>query len=147
MKNKLTDKIEEIATYLEQLETIKPSSLEEYQKNFEKKAACERYFEKIVEAVVDLAFLTLKDKNIKIPEEDKEAFDLFAEKRIMTEELAAKLKDAKGMRNILSHQYGDVNDALVFESVAEELVDDVESFLVQLERYEQTKLPYRNNKP
>ena len=131
---KIKDKIKEIEKYLSELESIIPSNFEEYKQNFEKKAACERYFEKIIEAIIDLAFLIIKDKGLKIPEEDKETFDILAEEEILSNELAAKLKDAKGMRNILSHQYGEVDDEIVFESITEELEKDVKDFIKNIKK-------------
>lgn len=128
-KIKIKDKIKEIEKYLDELGSIVPSNLREYKQNFEKKAACERYFEKVVEAVVDLAFLMIKNKGLRIPEEDKKAFDILAGEEIISKELAAKLKDAKGMRNILSHQYGHIDDEIVFESITEELDRDVKEFI------------------
>ena len=40
MKERLDDKINEIRRYLEELESIKPSSLEEYSTDLREKAAC-----------------------------------------------------------------------------------------------------------
>ena len=60
--NRIKDKIEEINKFLDEFKGIIPSSLREYESNIEKKAACERYFKKILEAVTDLAFLIIKDK-------------------------------------------------------------------------------------
>jgi len=37
--------------------------------------------------------------------------------KIISAELAQKLKDAKGMRNIISHQYGTINDEIIFEAI------------------------------
>ena len=51
------------------------------------------------------------------------------ENKIIDGILAAKLKNAKGMRNILSHQYGSIDDELVFDSIKHELVKDVKDFL------------------
>ena len=73
---RITDKIEEIDEYLSELSEIIPGNFDEYQNDFKTKAACERYFEKIIESIVDLCFLVIKDKKLKIPEEDKEAFDI-----------------------------------------------------------------------
>lgn len=130
---KIKDKIGEVEKYLGELGSIVPSNFKEYKQSFEKKAACERYFEKIIEAVVDLAFLIIKDKGLKIPEEDRETFDILAEEEIISGKLAAKLKDAKGMRNILSHQYGQVDDEIVFEAITEELDKDVIEFIEHIQ--------------
>lgn len=40
-----------------------------------------------------------------------------------------KCKDAKGMRNILAHQYGFVDEGVIFYSISEELFDDVNNFI------------------
>ncbi|MBW2981996.1 DUF86 domain-containing protein [Candidatus Woesearchaeota archaeon] len=122
---RIKDKLEEIEEFLEELKDILPSSFDEYKRNFEKKAACERYFEKIIESIIDLAFLIIKEKGFKIPEEDKEAFDILTNENIISKELAKRLKDAKGMRNIIAHEYGKIDDELVFHSITEELEKDV----------------------
>lgn len=131
---RITDKIDEINEFLAQLKSIIPASLDEYKSNIEKKAACERYAEKIVEAVTDLAFLIIKNKKLKIPQEDIDAFNILLENKIIDEALATRLKDAKGMKNIISHQYGKIDDEIVFEAITEELSEDVEKFLESIEK-------------
>lgn len=128
---RIKDKIEEIEKYVDELESFKPGDFKEYLRDVKTKAACERYFERIVEAAVDLAFLIIKDKRLKIPEDDKEAFDILAREKIIVPELANRLKDAKGMRNIIAHQYGIVDDEIVFHAITEEIVRDTKEFLGQ----------------
>lgn len=130
---RIKDKIAEIENYLVELSDIMPKTLEEYREN-KTKAACERYFEKIIEAVVDLAFLIIKDRKLKIPEEDKEAFDILAEEKIISVQLAEKLKDAKGMRNIIAHEYGSIDDEIVFHSITEELEKDAREFIREIKK-------------
>ena len=126
---RIRDKIEEIETYLEEFETIVPETFEEYESNIIKKAACERYAEKIIEAIVDLAFLVVKEKNFRKPENDKQTFDIFYENKIIDIGLCNKLKDAKGMRNIIAHEYGKIDNEIVFESITNELIKDSKKFL------------------
>lgn len=125
---RLNDKIEEIEEYLAELSDIIPRNFEEY-KETKTKAACERYFEKIIEAVIDLAFLIIKDKGLKIPEEDKEAFDILLAEGVIPERLSLKFKEAKGMRNLIAHKYGSIDDEIVFHSITEELGKDVKEFI------------------
>lgn len=126
---RIKDKIDEISEFLGQLQEIAPGSFDEYKSNIEKKAACERYIEKIVEAATDLAFLVIKSKKLRIPEDDADAFNILLENRVIDGKLAAKLKSAKGMKNIIAHQYGKVDDEIVFESITEELDSDVREFI------------------
>ena len=134
--NRIKDKIGEIEEYLEELENIIPKDIEEYQKNIEKKAACERYFEKIVEAVIDLAQLVIKFKKFSYPEEDTQAFEILLKNKIIQKELCEKLKNAKGMRNILAHEYGQVDDELVFEAITQEIMIDSEEFIESVKKKE-----------
>lgn len=134
MNEKINDKIIEIEKYLEELSEIVPNNFEEYQNNFEKKAACERYFEKIVESVIDLCFILANDKGFKMPEEDEAIFDVLYQEKIISEELSKKLKDAKGMRNFIIHQYGKIDDEIIFETITGQLEKDVREFLEEIEK-------------
>ncbi|MBI2581233.1 DUF86 domain-containing protein [Candidatus Woesearchaeota archaeon] len=123
------DKIKDLRRFLEELGRIVPKSVKEYRSNIEKKAACERYAERIIEALTDLAFLTIKNRKLRMPESDTDAFDILAENKIITDELCAKLKKAKGMRNIIAHEYGTVDDEIVFEAITKELQKDAKDFI------------------
>jgi len=129
MNKRIKDKINDIETYLEQLAEIKPKTFKGYEKDFKTKAACERYFEKIAEAVIDLTFLIINEKGFKTPEEDSQAFTILEFEKIINNKLANKLKDMKGMRNIIAYQYGEVNDELMFIAINEEIENDVNLFL------------------
>lgn len=126
---RIDDKLSELETFIEQMHSIAPASLKEYQTNIEKKAACERFVEKIVETVLDVAFLLIKLKRLRIPEDDADAFCVLLESKIIDDRLATKLKNAKGMRNVIVHQYGKVDDSVVFTSITEELEGDVKMFI------------------
>lgn len=136
---RVKDKTEEIENYLSELAEIMPKGFPEYRET-KTKAACERYFEKIIEAVTDLAFLIIKDKGFKIPEEDKEAFDILSEEGIISKELAEKFRDAKGMRNIIAHEYGSIDDEIVFHSITEELEKDVKEFINMTKKLKKKRL-------
>jgi uncharacterized protein YutE (UPF0331/DUF86 family) len=131
---KVKDKIEEIENFVSELGEIKPSAFEEYQKDFRTKVACERYFEKIVEAVIDLSFIFIKEKNIDMPEDDESALDTLVNCKVIDDNLAKRIKEAKGMRNILAHLYGSVNDELVFDALDNELIRDASEFVLSIRR-------------
>ena len=133
MKERLDDKINEIRRYLEELESIKPSSLEEYSTDLREKAACERYFQKIVEAAIDLAILFIRNSGFRGPDNEDSSFAILKEKGIITAESCQKLMNAKGMRNIIAHKYGAVDDEIVFNTVINDIIPDVEEFLDMIE--------------
>lgn len=126
---RIKDKIKEIEKFLDELTNIIPDSVDEYLTDYKTKAACERYAEKIIEAIIDLAFIFIKEKKLKKPEDDQEVFEILKNQQIISEELAEKLKNAKGIRNFLAHEYGKVNDEIIFESLKEELEKDTREFI------------------
>lgn len=132
---RINDKLKELENYLSELEDMIPESFQEYKNDLKTKAACERYFEKIIGVIVDLAFLIIKENGFKIPEEDKEAFDILSEENVIAKELSEKLKEAKGMRNIISHEYGKLDDELVFNSITQELGKDTDNFVQNIKKF------------
>ncbi|HIH10786.1 TPA: DUF86 domain-containing protein [Candidatus Woesearchaeota archaeon] len=134
MKEKIIAKIKEISQYLTELEEIVPDNFAQYEKNFRDRAACERFFEKIIEACVDLGFMLIKYKKLPVPTTDKELFAILGKNKIITSAIAMKLSEAKGMRNLLAHEYALIRDDLVYSAVHGEVIPDVEQFLNEIKR-------------
>ena len=132
MINRIKDKLIEIEKYLEEFESIIPETFDDY--DLKEKAACERYVEKIVEAVIDSAFLTIKYKRFELPEDDKNSFDILHKNKIISEKVCNNLKLAKGMRNIISHQYSKIDDKIVFDSITKELSTDVKKYVIEINK-------------
>ena len=128
------DKIKELEKYLKELEKVIPQDFEEYIKNLEKRLACERAFEKIIQSVNDLAILIIKKERLTIPDENTKAFEVLSKKNIISSELATNLKKAMGMRNFLAHQYGNIDDEVVFEEIQKEITKDVKEFLREVQK-------------
>lgn len=133
--SRINEKINEIQKYLDELKETVPNTLEEYKSNKIVRAACERYFERVVEAVTDLAFIVIVQKKFRIPEDDIDSFRILEENGVIDNGLYNRLKDAKGMRNFIAHQYGQINDKLVYEAITEELGKDVKKFISIAENY------------
>jgi len=134
MNERIKDKIREIEQYLDELVEIRLDNLKDYIKDFKTKAAYERYAERIIEAVIDLAFLLIKEQRLPYPESDLQAFDILSKNKIILPELAGKLQDAKRMRNILAHEYGEVDDEIIFNAINEELEKDIKTFIKSVKK-------------
>ena len=126
------DKKEEIMKYLKELESILPTDIKEYKNSIKQRAYCERYFERIIEAVVDLVFIIIKEEELSIPDDDESSFHVLKDAGLISEEICGKLGAAKGMRNIIAHEYGEIDDEKVFHAVTEELIPDVNKFLEEI---------------
>lgn len=132
MKGRIEEKIKYIKKELNELNKIMPDSLVDYEEDLKTKAASERYAEKIIGALFDLAYLVIKYKDYESPETELEVFDILKNKNIISEELSEKLKNAKRMRNVIAHLYAEVNDEIVFNALKNELELDAYEFIKQI---------------
>ncbi len=133
-KERIKDKIKLVTEFIDYLYSIFPKDLESYKTNITIKSACERHFEKIMEACTDIAFLIVRDKGLEMPEDEDSIFYVLAKKNFISSDLAEKLRSAKGMRNILAHQYGEIDDAKIFNSIEQELEKDINEFIEKIEK-------------
>ncbi len=137
--NIIKDKINQIQNYLDFITENTPESFENYEKDLRSKAICEHYLEKIAEACIDLTFLVIKLKKLGVPESDECSFEILFKNSIISENLKGQLIDLKGMRNVISHEYGEVDDEKVYYSLTEELNRDVNEFLQAIKLYLEIK--------
>lgn len=129
LKKRTEEKISEIESFLTSLLDIRPDNLEEYQRNEEKRLACERLCEILSEAIVDLAILIIRYAEILYNEEDAKAFVILFKNKIISEELSYKFRNLKGMRDHIAHRYGEIDNALVFNAINSEMEEDINRFL------------------
>ena len=123
---RIKDKLKELEKLVVEFENIIPQYFQEYEKDNIIKAACERYFERVSESIFDICKLLIKNEGVTI--KDNEAETLFSLK-IIGVVFKDKLKRIKGMRNLIIHQYGEVDDELMFESIKNKLLKDTKEFI------------------
>lgn len=126
------EKKKEVEQYLCELEQVMTDDFKEYSEDLEKRLACERALEKIIESIADLAKLVINEKGISVPLERKKTFFLLAEEGLISAKLAERLSNAYGMRSFLIHQYGVINDEIIFDAIQNKIFKDVRDFLGEL---------------
>lgn len=122
-KQKVLSKKKELESYIQEIESIKPGSLEEYKGSIEKKRACERLLQISIEAIIDMAYLIYKEVSSGVPGEDASVIEGLFDKKVIGKDIKELLLKINSFRNILVHKYGTVNDELVFENLQENLDD------------------------
>ncbi len=71
-----------------------------------------------IESVFDLIAMLIKDIGIVVKNDEDNVEKIIKEKNL-DKELGKRLKNAKGMRNIIVHQYNGINEDIIFESLPE----------------------------
>jgi len=116
-KDRILSKIDELDSYLVELEDVMPKNYEEYVDSIEKRRACERLLHISIECVIDICSLIVKGLRLGLPSGEEDLFEKLEKRNIITKKMKGKLKTMRGFRNILVHRYGEVDDELVFDSL------------------------------
>lgn len=99
-----------------------PSELS-FEEDFLKQDAIAVNLQRACEQIIDLANHVIKIKKLGIPKETRESFEILEREKIISHELAAKLKGMVGFRNTLVHQYQKLSIDLLKEVIENHLVD------------------------
>jgi len=121
-RERILTKIDQLDAYIAELQEIAPKSFAEYQ-GVEKKRACERLLQLSVEVVIDICNLLVSGLRLGLPAEEEDLFRKLLNAGIISKEMAKKLREMRGFRNILVHEYAQVDDRLVYEAVKTKLED------------------------
>lgn len=124
-KDRILAKLDELDSYLKELAEISPKSLGEY-KTIEKKRGCERLLHIAVECVIDICGIIVTNKRLGLPDSEEDLFRKLEEAKVISSDLAGKLRLMRGFRNIIVHRYGSVDDELVFETLRKGPADFVD---------------------
>jgi uncharacterized protein YutE (UPF0331/DUF86 family) len=121
-KERILVKIDRLDVYLSELQDIMPENYEAYQK-IEKKRACERLLQVSIESVLDICAQIVIELRLGLPSEEDDIFEKLEQAKIITSETEETLKRMKGFRNILVHEYGRIDDRLVYNLLTNNIDD------------------------
>lgn len=69
----------------------------------------ERYLQLAIQAVLDISHHIVADRNLPLPADSKSLFDLLARQKVVSRGLSVKLAAMAGLRNILVHDYLEID--------------------------------------
>ena len=121
-RERVLAKLDELDRYVRELRELLPDHFESY-RALEKKRACERTIQMCVEVVIDTCALLVIGLRLGLPGEPNDLFEKLARHGALSPGIAETLQQMKGLRNILVHEYGDVDDERVFRVIRNRLGD------------------------
>jgi len=121
-KERILAKIDELDGYLKEIAEVLPESFKDY-KRTEKKRSCERLLQLGIECLIDIAKLFVKGLRLGIPSEENDLFKKLSEAKVLSASSAEALRSMRGFRNVLIHEYANVDDRIVFKYVKENIGD------------------------
>jgi len=121
-RDRVLAELDELDGYLRELRSIAPERFAEYL-DVEKKRACERLAQVAVEPALDVCALLVAGMRLGLPGEEDDLFEKLTRSKAISEPMADTLRRMKGLRNLLLHEHGLVDDRIVFEVVSQRLGD------------------------
>jgi uncharacterized protein YutE (UPF0331/DUF86 family) len=121
-RDRILARLDELDARLQELRSIAPGRFEDYLAT-EKRRACERLLEICVQGVIDTCALLVTGLRLGLPAEEDDLFQKLARRGVISPAMAETLRRMKGLRNLLAHEYGRINDQIVFETVHGHLGD------------------------
>ena len=124
----IENKVSLIKKYLKILQRYQKYSKKEIVKNVDIRGATERYLYLVVQATIDLAGAIISFKNLRKPTTMSESFYILNEEKIINSDITEMLIKMTGFRNVIVHDYEEINYDIVYD-VLKNRLKDIEKFL------------------
>jgi len=124
-------KLAYIATNLAILEAKQNIAEETFLQNVDHQYVVLHALQLAIQAALDLAAHLIADEGWEVPERSGEAFLILGQKKILDGELSNRLRTMASFRNLIVHEYADVNLSSVYK-IWHESVDDLKQFAVSV---------------
>lgn len=101
--------------------------------NYDKQDAIMLNLQRACQAAIDIGMYIISVKNLGIPQSKKGTFAILEESKIITPEMAKKMKGMLGFRNIAVHEYQEL-DLNIIQSIIENNLTDLQEFAREIIR-------------
>ena len=127
------NKISAIQKYFGILQRYQRHTQQEIESDIELRGAVERYLYLITQTVIDLAEAIISLKNYRKPTTLAETFRILNEAGMIDPILTEKMVKMTGFRNIIAHDYEDLDYTIVYR-VLHAGLQDIHTFLEQIQK-------------
>ena len=107
--DKINLRIEKLKEYVNSLKKLKGVTAKDLVEDEDKRLKAERLLQLAIEACVDIAELIIVDQRLRAPIDAAQAIEILGEEKIIDSSFAKGFAKAVGFRNILVHDYIDIN--------------------------------------
>lgn len=119
----LNPKLEKLREYSSYLRSYQKHTIEELKKDHTLQGAVLHYLQLTIECVIDIGELLISELKLRKPEESREVIKILAENKIIPDDFAKRFAAVAGFRNILVHEYADVDLNRVYTHLQKDLQD------------------------
>ncbi|MDP2924638.1 MAG: DUF86 domain-containing protein [Candidatus Omnitrophota bacterium] len=116
-------KLEKLQEYVGYLKDYRKRAIEELKRDHTFQGAVLRYLQLAIECVIDMGELLISELKLRKPAEVREVIKILAENKIIPDNFAKRFASVAGFRNILVHEYTDIDLNKVYNHLQNDLRD------------------------
>ena len=116
-------KLFKLKEYTGYLKTCRKCSLKQIKEDHILQGAVLHYLQLSIESMLDIGELVISELRLPRPEIGRDVFFILAKSKIFSSRFAGKIAPMVGMRNILVHEYDDIDLAKVYGCLQNNLED------------------------
>jgi uncharacterized protein YutE (UPF0331/DUF86 family) len=132
-------KISELETYQKQIREFADITLQNYKEDWKTQRIVERTLQMMIETCADIANHIISDAEMRVPTGYSDTFKVLFENNFIDKELFSIMEKMAKFRNIIVHQYEEVDAEIVITILKKHLPD--------FERFKETVLSYLKTLP
>lgn len=124
--------------YVSELKKKKDITLKKFLSDYDIQAIVERRLQECIETCIDIGNHIISDEKLRPAQTYKEVFYILKENKIIKEDICEKLSDLASFRNILVHEYADLNHKIVYKKFKQS-IDIFEKFIKNILKFVKKK--------
>jgi len=121
--DKINLRIEKLKEYINNLKVLKGITSQKLINDLDKRLKAERLLQLAIEACIDIAELVIVDQRLPSPVDSGDAIEILGKKGIIDAKFSKDFAKAVGFRNILVHDYVDIDYKEVADKINNRLGD------------------------
>lgn len=137
-KNQILRKLTELETHLKEIKEFSTISVETYKEDWKTQRIVERTLQIMIELCIDIAEHIISDDHMRLPTTYSDTFKVLVENHVIDQSLFNIMEKMAKFRNVVVHQYENIDVTIVVSILGKSLKDFVE--------YKDAILIYLNNK-
>ncbi|MFH1029938.1 MAG: DUF86 domain-containing protein [bacterium] len=122
-QERIEERLIKLKEYLKILKSYQKYSFKIYKENEMLRAAVERYFQLAVEAMIDIGEIIISNLELRKAEDSRDVIDILGEAKVVPDKFAYYFGPVASFRNILVHDYLEINNEEVYSHLQKDLGD------------------------
>ena len=135
-KERIKSKIKTVKQEREYLKDFEGISFQKFlnSENIHQYYGAVHHLQVAVQAVLDIAQHIASYQRFKSYTSNKEVFEILKDNNVITFDIATSMTNAVGLRNVIVHQYEEVDPEKVYDIIQNHL-DDIDVFILEIDKY------------